>query len=698
MLLPTFILPQQVQAFPDPWWNESWTYRNVLSFNTTGLTENLTWFPVLVKFTAARFDFDKIEADGADLRFVDKMGSAELPYEIDTWNDTSEEGYVWVQVPQVDMGAAYSDYFWVYYGNGAAADAQDKYAVWSPPDSTLVNGMGVAVGSPITIDGTKVHQVNVTSVGTFTITLPAATTGTVVNSTGTVIGAPVSLVAGANNFEVDGTGLVNVTIDWYVAVYHMNDDAANSTQILDSASNNNTGTKGDGANATIMPTEVAGSVGMAQSFGGSQYIEVADSPSLDLATAGTITAYLTDIGTTGDFQSIVAKQNAVADNTANNSYKLYHRPTERVYTCYWGNGTVADSARTTTTDPEMVSSVYNGVRPLAYANGTYEGQGPAVAPPILNSTGPMRIGRQVIGPDWYLSAKLDELRLSSVARSADWVEYENLAITDTLLYYGNEDPPPSVTTLAATGVTMNAAGVTGGTLNGNITSLGGSPECNATFNYGLTAAYGITLASQTLNTTGTYSAALPTTLTPGATYHFRANATNVDGTANGSDLTFTFTLPTIVTLAPTNVVMDASGTSATLRGQVTNMGAASTATVYFEWGYDASYGTTVGTQVASGTGIYTTTITGFNPSFPVYYRFVSKNGVVAVEGAVKTSNSAAETDTGYTLLRLIPLLVIAATVFMVLKQRGDGWLTILSTILIGVLLFLAVSAILQSMW
>jgi hypothetical protein len=245
---------------------------------------------------------------------------------------------------------------------------------------------------------------------------------------------------------------------------------------------------------------------------------------------------------------------------------------------------------------------------------------------------------------------------------------------------------------------MNAAGVTDGNFNGNITSLGGSPTCNASFQYGPTAAYGSQTALVELNATGTYSAAIPNNLTPGATYHFRGNATNVDGSGNGADANFTLTLPTIVTLAPTNVYMDASGTSATLRGQVTNMGVATTSTVYFQWGYGTSYGNTVGTQTASGTGTYTYTLTGFNPSNPVYYRFLSANGAVITYGAAKTTSAAATTEQGYTILRLIPLLIIVATILLAWRQRENGALAVLTVVFFGVLLFLAISSVLQTMW
>jgi len=41
----------------------------------------------------------------------------------------------------------------------------------------------------------------------------------------------------------------------------------------------------------------------------------------------------------------------------------------------------------------------------------------------------------------YYDGLICELRLSSVARTAEWIEAENLALTDALLTYGVEDLP-----------------------------------------------------------------------------------------------------------------------------------------------------------------------------------------------------------------------------------------------------------------
>ncbi len=93
---------------------------------------------------------------------------------------------------------------------------------------------------------------------------------------------------------------------------------------------------------------------------------------------------------------------------------------------------------------------------------------------------------------------------------------------------------PEVTTLAATTISANGA-----TLNGTVNPNGFSTTF--AFQWGTTTAYG--------NTTTSVSAGSGSTATPvsanlsglvhGTLYHYRLNATNTNGTSNGSDLTFT---------------------------------------------------------------------------------------------------------------------------------------------------------------
>ncbi len=123
--------------------------------------------------------------------------------------------------------------------------------------------------------------------------------------------------------------------------------------------------------------------------------------------------------------------------------------------------------------------------------------------------------------------------------------------------------PPSVTTNAATNVTIDSA-----TLNGNLDSLGTAPWVLVSFEWGLTTSYGSETTPGNFTATGPFTDNL-SGLSPGTTYHFRAKAVG-DGTTYGQDGNFTTstTPPSVTTNAATNVTTD----SATLNGYLSDMG------------------------------------------------------------------------------------------------------------------------------
>jgi hypothetical protein len=116
-----------VPGCPPDWWDCDWTRRVRI-----GLTElpdpPLTDFAVLVLLGPARVDYEHLQADAEDLRFVSSRGNA-LPFEIESWDPTSVS-IAWVSIDEI--GPA-SDHFFLYYANPAAQDAQDPAAVWPDP-------------------------------------------------------------------------------------------------------------------------------------------------------------------------------------------------------------------------------------------------------------------------------------------------------------------------------------------------------------------------------------------------------------------------------------------------------------------------------------------------------------------------------------------------------------------------------------
>ena len=114
------------------WWDTDWSGRQQITFNNTNVggfapAETLSNFPVLLVLNSTNVDYSSTQDDGGDLRFFDADGTP-LAYEVERWDETGSS-YVWVKVPQIDIGA--TDSITMYYGNAAVADGEDQSAVWA---------------------------------------------------------------------------------------------------------------------------------------------------------------------------------------------------------------------------------------------------------------------------------------------------------------------------------------------------------------------------------------------------------------------------------------------------------------------------------------------------------------------------------------------------------------------------------------
>jgi hypothetical protein len=188
------------------------------------------------------------------------------------------------------------------------------------------------------------------------------------------------------------------------------------------------------------------------------------------------------------------------------------------------------------------------------------------------------------------------------------------------------NPPSTVTTGAASGITPTAA-----TLNGTVNPNGSATS--AYFEWGLTTSYGNTTSPQGMGsgTSPVAATAAIGPLAPNTTYHFRLVGTGVS-TVYGSDVPLT----TSANPAPTVTTGTASGimpTGATLNGTVNPNGSATSA--YFEWGLTTSYGNTTSPQsMGSGTSpvAAAAAIGPLTPNATYHFRLVG-TGVSTVYGS-----------------------------------------------------------------
>ena len=184
---------------------------------------------------------------------------------------------------------------------------------------------------------------------------------------------------------------------------------------------------------------------------------------------------------------------------------------------------------------------------------------------------------------------------------------------------------PAVTTRAATDISINGA-----TLNGNLTSLGSVNSVSVSFEYGTTTSYGSTTASQNLAAAGSFDAFI-TALVPNTAYHFRAVAVG-SSTVYGSDMTFSTAQQSAAPAVVTNLATGVTATNATLNGNLTSLGGASSINVDFEYGTYASYGNTTTIQQMTSTGSFTADISGLTPNTQYHFQAVAGGGSATAYG------------------------------------------------------------------
>jgi len=181
-----------------------------------------------------------------------------------------------------------------------------------------------------------------------------------------------------------------------------------------------------------------------------------------------------------------------------------------------------------------------------------------------------------------------------------------------------QNPAPSVTTGAASGITTSAA-----TLNGTVNPNG--LATTAKFEYGLTAAYG-SLAGVTLlpdnGTTVQNVSANISGLQPGTTYHYHLTATNGNGTSPGDDMTFgsAKALPVITWVNPAVITYGTALTVTQLKAKANVPG-------------QFVYSPALGTKLPAGNQTLSVT---FSPTDSTHYDTARKSVPLIVNKATAT--------------------------------------------------------------
>src|SRR5665647_1837905 len=244
---------------------------------------------------------------------------------------------------------------------------------------------------------------------------------------------------------------------------------------------------------------------------------------------------------------------------------------------------------------------------------------------------------------------------------------------------------PTLTTASVTDITINSA-----TAGGSISKDGGATVTARGVCWGTTANPVISGSHTSDNSgTGSFTSSL-TDLTPNTQYHLRAYATNKAGTAYGADVTFTTTaivIPTLTTTAVTGMTL----TTAASGGNITADGGAAVTVRGVCWATTVNpvIGATNTTSNGTGTGVFTSNLTGLLPGTPYHVRAYATNSAGTAYGAdVPFSTTAAglptlTTDavTGLTLTTAISGGNITADGGGAVTVRGVCWATTLNPVI-----------------
>jgi len=200
----------------------------------------------------------------------------------------------------------------------------------------------------------------------------------------------------------------------------------------------------------------------------------------------------------------------------------------------------------------FVTVTYLNRQPRIYCNGALVCTG--VASPRSPVYAPYRFGGQINGYG-YLEGSMDEVRVASVTRSANWIwaEYMNAASNDVFATAGDlqSGDSPLVENRPASAVAATSA-----TLNGYLSATGATATAVAVYwgeqDGGTDAgAWANTNGFAAPAATGAFSANL-SGLTPGTVYFFRFAATNASGAV------WAATTETLLTAAVTLQAADAT--------------------------------------------------------------------------------------------------------------------------------------------
>ncbi len=282
----------------------------------------------------------------------------------------------------------------------------------------------------------------------------------------------------------------------YAGVWHLASVAA-----TDSTAGANNGTN---TNATAAPGEIAGGV----SLGGTAYLDMGANVA-SLHPLGALTV-----------ESWVKPTSAVQSNYAGFLVQDIYSPRQTPWVSYklglnTNNAGKYEFELSTTIGADIlldsgvpfvsgtwahVVGTYDGTTMRIYVNGVLKGSKPVGGTVQYNSTGRFRLGSNSAGAE-TMNAVVDEARVSSVARSADWIATEYNNQINPSAFYSTVWGLSSTPTLSVSPTTLTYQATLGGS-NPATQSFAISNTAGGTLNWTATASQPWMLLATTANGAG----------------------------------------------------------------------------------------------------------------------------------------------------------------------------------------------------
>lgn len=240
-----------------------------------------------------------------------------------------------------------------------------------------------------------------------------------------------------NASAADAQNATDVWSNGFIEIQHFEESTACSNTTTEFFSNsvsatNNWGACGN-ASSTSVPTVAAasgqGNLGRARDFNGtSGFIKINDDNSAFDYTSHTVGLWI-KVDAASSFNTITDIDNDEDQLYTNSGGALGH----------FGNGTnmTTPNGVVNTTNWFYITLLINGTNKTLYVNGASEGSSTGAT---ARTTTRFNIGAGFDGSssNEYFDGKMDEVRVSNVARSADWIEAEYINMNDAMNSYGSE--------------------------------------------------------------------------------------------------------------------------------------------------------------------------------------------------------------------------------------------------------------------